>query len=143
MKTRADEEKSEGTEIEVQVGIIRGPQSKQRACCISVSSAYRNNVSASVMWTRSPLGSSENANEEGEGERKCRAARAFLGWNQKELAERAGVGIVAVNQFETGISEPRRATLDVVRRAFERAGVVFIDENGGGPGLRLKRRKRK
>jgi hypothetical protein len=35
MKTRADEEKSEGTEIEVQVGIIRGPQSKQRACCLA------------------------------------------------------------------------------------------------------------
>ena len=74
---------------------------------------------------------------------QCRAARAFLGWNQKELAERAGIGPVAVNQFETGISEPRRSTLDVVRRAFERAGIVFIDENGGGAGLRLKRRSKK
>jgi len=46
---------------------------------------------------------------------------------------------VAVDHFETGISEPRRSTLDVVRRAFERVGVVFIDENGGGAGLRFKK----
>jgi transcriptional regulator with XRE-family HTH domain len=39
--------------------------------------------------------------------------------NQKELAEKAGISAVAVNQFETGISEPRRSKLDVVRRAFE------------------------
>jgi transcriptional regulator with XRE-family HTH domain len=74
---------------------------------------------------------------------QCRAARALLGWSQKELAEKAGISAVAVNQFETGISEPRRSTLEVVRRAFERAGVVFIDENGGGAGLRLKRRSKK
>ena len=33
---------------------------------------------------------------------------------------------------------PRRATLHVIRRCFEDAGVEFIDENGEGPGLRLK-----
>ena len=38
-----------------------------------------------------------------------------------------------------GGSQPRRATLDVVRRAFEKAGVEFIDENGGGPGVRLRK----
>jgi hypothetical protein len=37
-------------------------------------------------------------------------------------------------------SQPRRATLDVIRRAFESAGVEFIDENGGGPGVRLRKR---
>jgi hypothetical protein len=30
-------------------------------------------------------------------------------------------------------------SLDVIRRAFENAGVDFIDENGGGPGLRLRK----
>jgi transcriptional regulator with XRE-family HTH domain len=70
---------------------------------------------------------------------QCRAARGPLGWNQKELAEKAGISAVAVDHFETGISEPRRSTLDVVRRAFERVGVVFIDENGGGAGLRFKK----
>ncbi len=55
----------------------------------------------------------------------------------------AGVGIVTVRQLEAGTHEPRRATVDVVRRAFETAGVEFIDENGGGPGVRLRHRSQK
>jgi len=55
------------------------------------------------------------------------------------LADRAGVGIMTIHQFEKEGSQPRRATLDVVRRAFELAGVEFIDENGGGPGVRLRK----
>jgi hypothetical protein len=47
-----------------------------------------------------------------------------------------------VHQLEAGTSRPRRATLDVIRRAFESAGVEFIDENGGGPGVRLRKRQR-
>jgi transcriptional regulator with XRE-family HTH domain len=74
---------------------------------------------------------------------QCRAARGLLGWNQQELARNARVGIVTVHQLETGVSQPRRATLDVIRRAFELAGVEFIDENGGGPGVRLRKRQRK
>jgi len=74
---------------------------------------------------------------------QCRAARALLEWNQQELALKANVGIVTVHQFESGVSQPRRSTLDVIRRAFESAGVEFIDENGGGPGVRLKRRQQK
>ena len=38
--------------------------------------------------------------------------------------------IVTVHQYESGVSQPRRATLDVIRRVFESAGVEFIDENG-------------
>ena len=44
-----------------------------------------------------------------------------------------------VHQFEAGTSEPRRATLQVIRQAFEAAGVEFIDDNGGGPGVRLRK----
>jgi hypothetical protein len=44
-----------------------------------------------------------------------------------------------VYQLEAGVTQPRRATLDVIRRAFEAAGVDFIDENGGGPGVRLRK----
>ena len=70
---------------------------------------------------------------------QCRAARGLLNWNQQNLASKAGVGLVTVHQLEAGISQPRRATLDVIRRAFENAGVEFIDENGGGPGVRLRK----
>lgn len=71
---------------------------------------------------------------------QCRAARGLIGWNQQELAQQAGVGIVTVHQLEAGVSQPRRATLEVIRRALESAGVEFIDENGGGPGVRLRKR---
>jgi transcriptional regulator with XRE-family HTH domain len=73
---------------------------------------------------------------------QCRAARGLLDWSQQDLAAKAGVGIVTVRQLEGGAHEPRRATLDVVRRAFESAGVDFIEENGGGPGVRLRKRSR-
>jgi transcriptional regulator with XRE-family HTH domain len=73
---------------------------------------------------------------------QCRAARALLDWSQQELADHAGVGIVTVRQLEAGVHEPRRATLDVIRRALEVAGVAFIDENGGGAGVRLRKLSR-
>jgi transcriptional regulator with XRE-family HTH domain len=74
---------------------------------------------------------------------QCRAARGLLDWSQQDLADRAGVGIVTVRQLEAGGTQPRRATLDVIRRAFESADVEFIDENGGGPGVRLRKRQQK
>ena len=70
---------------------------------------------------------------------QCRAARGLLAWSQQELADAARVGVVTVHQLEAGTSEPRRATLEVVRNAFEKAGVEFIDENGGGAGVRFKK----
>jgi transcriptional regulator with XRE-family HTH domain len=70
---------------------------------------------------------------------QCRAARGLIGWSQQDLAKNAGVGTVAVHQLENGTSQPRRATLDVIKRAFEAAGVEFIDENGGGAGVRLRK----
>jgi transcriptional regulator with XRE-family HTH domain len=70
---------------------------------------------------------------------QCRAARGLLDWSQLDLAKQAGVGIVTVRQLEADAHEPRRATLDVVRRALEAAGVEFIDENGGGAGVRLRK----
>jgi len=71
-------------------------------------------------------------------------SRGLLEWSQQELARRAEVGIVTVHhQLEAGTSEPRRATLHAIRRAFELAGVEFIEENGGGPGVRLRKRHQK
>jgi predicted transcriptional regulator len=74
--------------------------------------------------------------------KQCRAARALLDWSQQDLADHAKVGIVTVRQLEAGAHEPRRATLEVVRRALEEAGIKFIDENGGGAGVRLRKPSR-
>jgi transcriptional regulator with XRE-family HTH domain len=74
---------------------------------------------------------------------QCRAARGLLNWTQQQLADAARIGVATVRLFESEATETRHATLAVIRHAFELAGVEFIDENGGGPGLRLKKRQRK
>ena len=66
-------------------------------------------------------------------------ARAALGWGVRELAAKAGVAANTVSRFENG-SDALGETLRKIRRAFEEAGITFIDENGGGPGVRLKKR---
>jgi transcriptional regulator with XRE-family HTH domain len=74
---------------------------------------------------------------------QCRAARGLLDWTQQELADAARIGVATVRLFEGQATESRQATLAVLRRAFEVAGVEFIDENGGGPGVRLRSRQPK
>ncbi|MGA0564458.1 helix-turn-helix domain-containing protein [Ancylobacter sp. VNQ12] len=71
---------------------------------------------------------------------QCRAARALLDWSQQQLADTAGVGVVTVRQLEAGSSQPRRATMDVLRRALESAGIQFISQGdeAGGDGAALK-----
>ena len=69
---------------------------------------------------------------------QCRAARALLDWSQSALAEATGSGQSTVAKFERGIREPHASTLKKLRATLEAAGVEFIDENGGGPGVRLR-----
>jgi len=61
---------------------------------------------------------------------QCRAARALLDWSQQDLADKAKVGVLTIHQFEAGKTVPRRATLDVVTRALEAAGVEFTKNEG-------------
>jgi transcriptional regulator with XRE-family HTH domain len=71
---------------------------------------------------------------------QLRAARGLLGWSQSHLAERAELSLPTVKRLEAGfgprVSDDARAKL---KRALEAAGVEFIDENGGGPGVRLRK----
>ncbi|MCG8504688.1 MAG: hypothetical protein MI755_08790 [Sphingomonadales bacterium] len=58
------------------------------------------------------------------------------------MAERSGVGPIAIFKFEAGKTSPHRATLKALKDAFEEAGVIFIAENEGceparGAGARL------
>jgi hypothetical protein len=46
---------------------------------------------------------------------------------------------VTIRQLEGENQQPRRATLAVVQTALEAAGVEFIEENGGGAGVRLRK----
>jgi transcriptional regulator with XRE-family HTH domain len=75
---------------------------------------------------------------------QLRAARGLLGWSQSELASRAGLSLPTVKRLEAGfgprVSEEARGKL---RRAIEAAGIEFIDENGGGRGLRFTKPRRR
>jgi transcriptional regulator with XRE-family HTH domain len=70
---------------------------------------------------------------------QCRAARGLLDWTQGRLAEESGVSAGAIRNFESGATTPMRANLAAIRTALETAGVEFIPENGGGPGVRLRK----
>jgi transcriptional regulator with XRE-family HTH domain len=73
---------------------------------------------------------------------QCRAARALLDWSQAELAEAAKVARQTVVDFERGARTPYPNNLEAIRSALKAAGVEFIAENGGGPGVRLRKSKR-
>lgn len=59
--------------------------------------------------------------------RQSRAARALLGWTQETLADKARVSLTALKRLESPSGlEVYESTRDEVRRAFERAGIVFM-----------------
>jgi len=64
----------------------------------------------------------------------------MLGWSRQQLAQAADVAERTLMDFERGARRPYKRTLADIKRALEAAGVEFIDENGGGPGVRLKSR---
>ena len=75
---------------------------------------------------------------------QIRAARALLRWSAADLAKESALGANTIRRAEVaedGTSLTAANEL-AVRRTLESAGVEFIDENGGGPGVRLKRRSR-
>jgi transcriptional regulator with XRE-family HTH domain len=75
---------------------------------------------------------------------QLRAARSLLGWSQSELAARAGLSLPTVKRLEGGfgprVSDEARTKL---QRAIEAAGIEFIDENGGGQGVRFRTKPRR
>ena len=73
---------------------------------------------------------------------QCRAARGLLGWSQSDLSEASKTATKTVADFERGARVPYPRTLEDIRAALELAGVEFIAENGGGPGVRLRKAKR-
>ena len=72
---------------------------------------------------------------------QLRAARAFLRWSADDLAKAANVGVATVRRAEAddGPVNMMPNNLAAIRHALEEAGVEFIPENGGGPGVRLRR----
>jgi transcriptional regulator with XRE-family HTH domain len=73
---------------------------------------------------------------------QLKMARAAVGWGVRELAKKAGVTANTVTRIENG-ADAKQSTIDRLQHALEAAGIEFIQENGGGPGVRLRKRHQK
>ncbi len=71
--------------------------------------------------------------------------RALFRWSAEDLARHSALGVTTIRRAELANDETSMTAANdqAVRRALEAAGVEFIDENGGGPGVRLKRHQTK
>lgn len=71
------------------------------------------------------------------GSAQIRGARGLLGWSQTDLAEAASLSRPTIDRSERAfVSEE---TMVTIKLALEKAGVIFVDENGEGPGVRLRK----
>jgi ribosome-binding protein aMBF1 (putative translation factor) len=70
---------------------------------------------------------------------QCRAARALVDWSQAQLSAASKVAAKTIADFERGNRTPYDRTLSDIKRALESAGVIFVAENGEGPGVRLRK----
>lgn len=73
--------------------------------------------------------------------RQVKAARAMLAWSQHDLAKESGVSYPTIARLEKddGPLGGRATTIKAIREALEAAGVIFIAENGGGAGVRMRK----
>ena len=73
--------------------------------------------------------------------RQIKAARVLLGWEQRDLANASSLSLPTIQRMEKlGIERSTVANAQKLQAAFEAAGVAFIQENGGGAGVRLAQR---
>jgi hypothetical protein len=76
---------------------------------------------------------------------QIRAARAIIRWRAEDLARESSVGVATIRRAELTADQTSLTAANdfAIRRALEEAGVEFIDENGGGAGVRLKKSAKK
>ena len=74
---------------------------------------------------------------------QLKMARTALGLTVRQAAELVGCSHETIVGIESERGSIKQSTIDKIRSALESAGVEFIAENGGGPGVRLKKPKAK
>jgi predicted transcriptional regulator len=74
---------------------------------------------------------------------QCKAARALLELTQGELADAATLGLSTIVDFEKQRRQVSVVAIRAIRHALAARGIEFIDENGGGHGVRLRKRHQK
>ncbi len=70
---------------------------------------------------------------------QCLGTRKLLGWTPERLAPRSGLSHTLLRRFETGAHPLNSECLVALQRTLEAAGVIFVEENGKGPGVRLRK----
>ncbi|MCA0257145.1 MAG: transcriptional regulator [Proteobacteria bacterium] len=73
--------------------------------------------------------------------RQIAAGRILIGMGQDKLATAANISVPTLRRMEasTGPATGLANNVKAVKSALEAAGVVFVPENGEGPGVRLKK----
>ena len=74
---------------------------------------------------------------------QIRMARAALNWTVRDLAEHSGLHRNTITNIEVGRYAGDPTTLTTLEKVLRRAGVEFIEENGGGSGVRLRERSQR
>jgi DNA-binding XRE family transcriptional regulator len=74
---------------------------------------------------------------------QLRMARAALKWTVRDLAEATGLHRNTITNIEVGRYAGDQKSLELMETVLRKAGVDFIEENGGGPGVRLHKRRGK
>lgn len=73
---------------------------------------------------------------------QIRAARALLDWPQAKLAQRAGLSLSTIRDYESERRGGVIGGLKAIRETLENAGITFLPgEPAVGPGVRLKPRR--
>jgi transcriptional regulator with XRE-family HTH domain len=70
---------------------------------------------------------------------QVRMARAALNWTVRDLADAAGLHRNTVTNLEIGRYAGDPQTLAIIEQVLTKAGIDFIEENGGGAGVRLRK----
>jgi len=70
---------------------------------------------------------------------QIRAARALLGWSQRDLADKSLLSETAILKLETERADSRTSTLMKARGALESAGIEFIFRSDGAIGVVQKK----
>ncbi len=76
---------------------------------------------------------------------QIRAARSLLKWTAEDLARESALGVNTIRRAEAAEHETQLTAANdlAVRRALEAAGIEFIDDNGGGEGVRFRKSRRR
>ncbi len=70
---------------------------------------------------------------------QIRAARALLGWQQADLAKKAGISVTGLSNIEMGRTDPKASTLSAIEDALAASGIDFVNDKGGRMGVILAR----